>query len=56
MKARINKHLAILRTLASRHHGKLPSAKWLNEHGYFTSYDLIRGAGLLKNFRRAYAR
>ncbi len=56
MKVRIKKHVARLRMLARRNRGKLPSAKWLNEHGYFTSYDLIRGAGLLKNFKRAYAR
>jgi len=56
MKARIKKHLTKLRTLARRNHGVLPSVKWLNEHGFFGSYDVVRAAGLLKNFRRATAR
>ncbi len=56
MKARIKKHVARLRKLAARNHGKLPTYAWLNRHGYFGSYDIVRAAGLLKNFRRAYAR
>ncbi len=49
-------HLTRLRKLAARNHGKLPTYAWLNRHGYFGSYDIVRAAGLLKNFRRAYAR
>ena len=56
MKARIKKHLAILRTQARRRHGVLPTAKWLNENGFFTSYDVVRGAGLLHTFKRAFVR
>jgi len=56
MKARIKKHVARLRTLARRNRGKLPTYSWLNAHGYFGSYDIVRAAGLLKNFKRAYAR
>ena len=56
MKAKIRKHLKRLRTLARRHHGVLPTYTWLNKHGFFVAYDAVRAAGLLRTFRRAYAR
>jgi hypothetical protein len=55
-KATVAKHVERLRKLARRNHGVLPTAKWLNERGYFGSYDVVRGAGLLKLFRRAFAK
>jgi hypothetical protein len=50
--ATLEKHMTILQRLAARHHGKLPSYTWLNAHGYFGSYDKVRAAGLLRQFRR----
>ena len=52
----IEKHVAQLEGLAARNHGTLPTAKWLNAHGFFHSYDVARAAGKLKKFKRAYAR
>ena len=38
----IARHLAILERVAACHDGVLPPYKWLNEHGYFPSYDVAR--------------
>jgi hypothetical protein len=40
--ATIAKHLRILEGLAKAHDGVLPAYKWLNEHGYFHSYNIMR--------------
>lgn len=39
--ATIAKHVAILEGLAKAHDGVLPPYKWLNEHGYFHSYEIM---------------
>src|SRR5271170_3249275 len=39
--ATIQKHVAILEQLALVNGGKLPTFKWLNRHGYFSSYDMM---------------
>ena len=51
----VEKHFARLMKLAQRkkNNGKLPSYTWLNNHGFFYSFDVVRAAGLLKNFKRA---
>jgi hypothetical protein len=51
--ARIQKHFERLQKLAAKHDGVLPSYTWLDKHGYFVSYDIVRVAGLLKKFKRA---
>jgi hypothetical protein len=38
--ALIQKHVLILETLAKVNGGTLPSCKWMNDHGYFHSYDI----------------
>jgi hypothetical protein len=38
----IAKHVRILEGLAKAHDGVLPPYKWLNEHGYFSSYNLMK--------------
>ena len=40
--ATIAKHLCILEDLAKAHDGVLPPYKWLNEHGYFSSYNVMK--------------
>lgn len=52
---RIEKHFARLMNLARRkkNKGVLPSYSWLNANGFFESYDIVRGAGMLKHFKRA---
>jgi hypothetical protein len=54
-KARVQKHFDRLLALANRkkNKGVLPSYKWLNGNGFFTSYDIVRHAGLLGEFKRA---
>ena len=37
----IAKHVAVLEAVAAAHGGVLPPYKWLNENGYFTSYDVM---------------
>lgn len=39
--ATIQKHVQILEQLALVNGGKLPTFKWLNRHGYFSSYDIM---------------
>jgi hypothetical protein len=39
--ATIQKHVEILEQLALVNGGMLPSFKWLNRHGYFSSYDMM---------------
>src|SRR5689334_9800267 len=39
--ATIAKHVAILEGLAKAKDGVLPPYKWLNEHGYFASYEVM---------------
>lgn len=38
----IAKHVAILEGVAKANGGVLPPYKWLNKHGYFYSYDIMR--------------
>ena len=52
-KKNIDKHFDRLSKLARMRGGVLPSYRWLNENGYFHSYDVVRAAGLLDNFKRA---
>jgi len=40
--ATIQKHVVILEKLAANHGGYVPSFKWLDEHGYFASYQTMR--------------
>jgi hypothetical protein len=54
-KETIAKHIAILKGLAKKNGGKLPTYTWLNAKGYFYSYDVVRKAGKLKGFKRATA-
>lgn len=39
---RIAKHVAIAKRLASKNHGKLPTYTWLDKHGYFPTYEILR--------------
>lgn len=53
----INRHVERLRKLAAKHDGVLPNYSWLNKHGFFGSYDIVRQ--FTKNFagiRRAFAK
>ncbi len=38
----LKKHVAILEQLAIANNGYVPSFKWLNEHGYFSSYSKMK--------------
>jgi len=38
----IAKHVRILEGLAKAYDGALPPYKWLNEHGYFSSYNVMK--------------
>jgi hypothetical protein len=40
--ATIARHVSILEQVARAHDGVLPPYKWLNEHGYFSSYDVMK--------------
>jgi hypothetical protein len=40
--ATIARHVSILEQVARAHDGVLPPYKWLNEHGYFSSYEVMR--------------
>jgi hypothetical protein len=40
--ARIQRHVKQLEDLAIAHGGYVPPYKWLNEHGYFSSYDCMK--------------
>jgi hypothetical protein len=40
--ATIARHVAILERVAACHNGVLPPYKWLNENGYFASYDVSK--------------
>jgi hypothetical protein len=40
--ATVARHVAILDRVAALHGGVLPPYKWLNENGYFCSYDVMR--------------
>ena len=50
----VEKHFARLQRLAQRkkNKGVLPSYSWLDKNGFFHSYDVVRAAGLLGQFRR----
>ena len=37
----IHRHVEVLETVAAQHGGVLPPYKWLNEHSYFTSYNVM---------------
>jgi hypothetical protein len=37
----ILRHVRKLETLARRNHGRVPSHKWLGEHGFFSSYTAM---------------
>jgi hypothetical protein len=52
----ITKHVAILKKLAAKGKGKLPSYTWINAHGFFHSYDVVREhrPSVLKSFRRVF--
>jgi hypothetical protein len=55
----ILKHVDKLMKLVRKGKGKLPTYSWLNEHGYFRSYELMRQfPGYFKGIRgaRAYAK
>ena len=39
--ATVLKHVAILEKLAKENGGLVPTMKWLNEHGYFHSYNIM---------------
>lgn len=41
-KQTIERHVKKLRALVRKNHGKLPTYTWLNNHGYFRSYELLR--------------
>jgi len=49
----VQRHFDKLTKLAAKRGGVLPPYTWLNNHGYFGSYDIVRQAGLLKKFKRA---
>lgn len=38
----IAKHVAKLRSVAKKHKGLLPPYTWLNAHGLFRSYEVMR--------------
>lgn len=38
----IDKHVAIMEKLVTRGKGKLPTYTWLNDNGYFRSYEVMR--------------
>ena len=38
----IRKHVGIMKKLAAKGKGKLPSYTWLNDNGYFRSYEIMR--------------
>ena len=53
----VEKHVKIARTLAAKNHGKLPSYTWLESHGYFFTYEVLRlhtvnFAGIPRAFRQ----
>jgi hypothetical protein len=37
----IHRHIEVLEEVAAQHDGILPPYKWLNENGYFTSYNVM---------------
>jgi hypothetical protein len=39
----VAKHVQILERLAKKNHGKVPSYTWLDRHGYFRTYEVMRG-------------
>jgi hypothetical protein len=50
----LKKHVQALKKAASANHGVLPSYTALNKAGLFHSYDVVRAAGLLYRFNRAF--
>lgn len=38
----VKKHVEILGKLAKKNKGVLPTYTWLNDHGYFRSYEVMR--------------
>lgn len=53
----IQKHVAIFEKLARRNKGKLPTYTWLNNNGYFRSYEVMRSSpGSFRHIKRARAR
>jgi hypothetical protein len=52
----LKKHVQILRKEARRNRGVLPSTTTLENRGLFYSYDIVRAAGLLYRFKRAFRR
>lgn len=55
-KETIAKAFKKLKTIASRNHGVLPTRTRLNKMGLFYQYDVVRKAGRLGSFKRAFAR
>jgi hypothetical protein len=51
-KAVVQKQFEKLEKLAAKRGGILPAYSWLNKHGYFYAYDIVRKAGLLNKFER----
>jgi hypothetical protein len=41
-KETIAKHIAKAKSLAKKNGGKLPSYTWLNKHGFFGTYEILR--------------
>ncbi len=54
----VQKHFDRLQKLANRkkNKGVLPSYSWLEKHGFFYSYDVVRITGRLSEFKRAAVR
>jgi hypothetical protein len=49
----VQKHVEILGKLAKKNKGKLPTYTWLNEHGYFRSYEVMRAvSGKFRHIKR----
>jgi hypothetical protein len=55
-KATVQKHVEKLTKLASKHKGVLPSYTWLNKHGFFRSYEVMRAVpSAFRKIKRARA-
>lgn len=52
----VAKHVHKMEVLARKNHGKVPTYTWLDRHGYFRSYEVMRAVPrAFKHLKRAVA-
>lgn len=53
----VKKHVALMEKLAKKNKGQMPTYTWLEKHGYFHSYEVMRAVPrAFKHIKRQFLR